>query len=51
MLFGIDYTTILTVFSILLTVILVVFVILQIRWSREVANASEKLAGAIDQLM
>jgi|GEM_PF-3708166 hypothetical protein len=50
MLFGIDYTTILTLFSILLTVILVVFVILQIRWSREVSKASEKLASAIEQL-
>ncbi len=50
MLFGIDYTTILTVFSILLTVILVVFVVLQVRWSREVGKASEKLAAAIDQL-
>jgi hypothetical protein len=50
MLFGIDATTILTVFSVLLTIILVVFVILQIRWSREVGKASEKLASAIGQL-
>ena len=50
MVFGIDSTTILAVTSILLTVILVVFVVLQVRWSREVGRASEKLAIAIKGL-
>jgi hypothetical protein len=50
MLFGIDPTTALELFSLLLTVIFVVFVVLEVLWSREVMKASEKLAGAITQL-
>ena len=51
-LFGIniDYTVILTLFSLLLTVILIIFVVLQIRWSEEVRRASEKLAAAVKEL-
>jgi hypothetical protein len=48
--FGIDSTTLLAILSGLFTLILIVFAILQMRSSREVAKASEKLASAINVL-
>jgi hypothetical protein len=48
--FGIDSTTLLTIFSACFTAILVVFAIFQIRLSRELALASNKLASVTGQL-